>query len=88
MSMNEEKELKVGDVIYSYRYGILENKYIIERTTKTLAITANGLRFRKKVNRNGYVSIVPIEEFSEISYWLESEEIKKQDVNMISKLVF
>ncbi len=45
-----KQELKVGDVIIAKKYGEFVREYIIDRVTKTLAISGDK-KFKKEIDR-------------------------------------
>lgn len=80
-------ELKEGDVIYRCYRGTPINTLIIDRITKTQAIS--GIyKFRKQNFENSWISIIGEGSYSVTSYYLETPELKAKlkRVNMIKKL--
>jgi len=50
----EEKILNVGDVVYSYHFGVINSRYSIDRVTAKFAFS-NGIKFRRQINQGGCV---------------------------------
>lgn len=74
---SEKGKLKVGDVIYSTNYGRLTGKYVINRTTKTLAISDSGARFKREFNSKDNIRISGGSTWGTVNYALETPELKE-----------
>lgn len=72
-----QKKLKKGDVIYSHCYGGVDSRLIIDKTTKTQAITLGGSRFRIEYNENsGMIKVVGEQGYGTTQYYIETPDLK------------
>jgi len=74
-----KKYLTTGDLIYAIgaRGGEIKSRIKIVRTTKTLAISANNVRFRREYSGR-FVHRIGERAFSLTSYSVETDELKTQ----------
>lgn len=67
------KKLKVGDVIYSRSYSILNSIMTVDRVTSNFAFCGNT---KFKIDYDTNITIVPRSKWHSTSYYIETEELK------------
>ena len=75
------EDIKVGDKYYCYTgygYRSIVGVYTVERITKTQLVLNNGDRLRITPSDMSYLKKVGSDSWSNASYYLETEEIKKE----------
>lgn len=74
--------LEVGDIIYKKPHlsKTFKHKYVIDRVTKTQAITKNKQKFKREIDNYGNVQPIKSEgiSFDSSIYRLENENIKDE----------
>ena len=76
--MSENRELQVGDVLYiEDRYGGIKNKIIIDRVTKTQAVSGR-IKLRRRANSFGDYEAIGKHRWVYNFFWLENEEKKSR----------
>lgn len=74
--MSTKKLLEVGDVVYRFVNNEVCDRFVVDRTTNTLAICNDIIRFKKEVSDNGTV-ICTSEKFFKSLHKIETPEIKE-----------
>lgn len=69
-------QLKVGDRIYRKSYGKVTGVYVIERLTKTTAVSNNGKKFRIDYSESGWVNDIGSERWASNSFYIETPELQ------------
>jgi len=86
--IEEPRLLKVGDVIYSYQYGYLQNRHTIDRLTAKRAYSKN-LQFKLPVVERGWLDEVGAGSgFGRCSYALSDPErdLEYEKKNLVHEL--
>jgi hypothetical protein len=68
--------MKIGDYVYEFNYGNLQNRQKIVRATPTTFITDKGTKL--KINHLGSITLVGARSFCSYSYYQETEDLKSK----------
>ena len=71
-------KLKVGDRVYATNYGKVTAVYVIDRLTKTTAVSKNGHKFKIDYGDSGWINDVGADKWDRNSYYIETQELRIQ----------